>query len=113
MIASAKARVRSFRSNSFTISPLHSAFRIPHLEPPPLHILPLLPRHPPPFRVQVLVDRREHCLDFVAPRPCVQRAAQVRMQLFRGVEHRDRGYGAQLAPLEIEPRSPDDLAVGV
>src|SRR5207247_845326 len=53
-------------------------------------------------------------LHFRRRRSRVQRAPQMRVQLLRRrPQHRDRDDGAQLAPLQVEPRTPDHLAVRV
>src|SRR5690349_7687094 len=115
MIASAKARVRSFRSTCVTNSPANSAFRIPHsaLESPFFHVPPLLPRHFPPIGVQLLLHDPQHLLDFPGRRSGVDRPTQMRMQLLRRTEYGDRGDRRELAALQVEARPADHLAVCV
>src|SRR2546426_313486 len=114
--ADANARVQAARRTRFTNSPFYSALRIPHsaLELPPLHIRPLLASAPQALRIQIRLHQRQHPLPLRRRRPRVQRAPQMRVQLLRRrPQPRDRGDGAQLAPLQVEPRAPDHLAVRV
>src|SRR5258706_4371700 len=93
------------------LSTPHSTLRIPHLESPCLHVVPLLAGTPSPVHVEIFFNQRQHGLHFGARCPRVQRAPQVRVQLLAGAEQRRGRYRAELAPLEIDARSPDHLAV--
>src|SRR5438067_4077007 len=121
--ANANALVRASKRACVTNLPFYSAFRTPHsaldrsairnpqLQSPILYILPLLQGALPELPVQIRPHQLQHRFHFLRGGAGVERAAQVRVQLLGGAEHRDGRHGGQFPPLQVEPRAADHLAV--
>src|SRR2546425_10961778 len=116
IVSTASVRIRRWSTSRVTgavISNPQSEIRNPQSQLPPLYIEPLLVGQPSLPGVEIFPDQLKHRLHLLARRPRVQRAAQVRVQLLGGAEYRGRRDGAELAPLEVEARPPDHLAIRI
>src|SRR2546422_8238980 len=114
IVSTASVRIRRWSTSRVTgvvMSNPQSAIRNPQSQLPPLYIEPLLVGEPSLLDVEILLDQPKHRFDLPARRARIQRAPQVRVELFRGAERRSRRHRAELTPLEIEARPPDHLAV--